>query len=160
MDSPFLSPWGALSAMTSQLSASGATSSLERLGDGDTVATFPTRKVRITAEYTVTAGETRVPAGMTIDITVARTPHKFAAAPIAGAQSFGLVSPAGLSSRLAGHLAEIAAEGTIVRAHSNSWFSASGTSVNLIVTTELTEIREVDADTAKFVMPAGYTQNR
>jgi hypothetical protein len=160
MDSPFLSPWAALGAMTSQISAGSATTSLERLGNGDTVATFPTQRFRINAEYTMTAGEMRIPAGITIEITVARTPHKFAGAPIAGAQSFGMTSPAGLSSRLAAHLAEIAAEGTIVRASSNTWFNASGTTLNLVVTTELSDIREVDADSAKFALPAGYRHNQ
>jgi hypothetical protein len=102
----------------------------------------------------------RIPAGMTIEITVARTPVKFAGAPIAGAQTFGMATAPGLMGRVAGHLAEIAAEGTVVRAQSNSWYTANGTTVNLVVTSELTELREADVDTAKLTMPTGYKQGQ
>lgn len=157
MDSPFLSPYADLLARAAgQISATGGTTRLERLGAGDSIGTFATERFRIEAEYTVGAGGMSIPAGVSIELTIARTPVKFAGAPLAGAQTFGLASSSALTSRVAGHLAEIAAEGLIVRANSSSWFSFQGTSVETVVTTTLSDLKLTEVDAARLAMPTGF----
>jgi hypothetical protein len=156
MDSPFLNPYAQLAGGAGQISASGGRVSMETLGGGDSVGTFATRRFRITAEYTVTAGATNVPAGIQIELTVAQTPIRFGSAPIAGAQTFGLPVPPAMMSGMRGYLSEATAGGVVVNAVSTSWFVASGTEVNTIVTTRIADLRAADVDEAKLAMPSGF----
>ena len=156
MDSPFLSPFSQLLANAGQIGASGGNVTMERVGDGDSVSGFATRRFRIDATYTINAGTTSIPAGMTIELTVARTAVKFASAPLAGAQTFGVASAPGLMQRIYGYLNEIGGEGVIVRGRGTSWFTFNGSTINTTVTTELTNVKEADVETAKLAMPAGF----
>ncbi|HYV98454.1 MAG TPA: hypothetical protein VE967_13415 [Gemmatimonadaceae bacterium] len=155
MDSPFLNPYAALAGNT-QITASGGNVTMERTGDGESIGAFATKKFRINLEYTVNAGTTAIPAGITIDITVARAPVKFAGVPVAGAQTFGIATPPAVTSRVAGYLAEMAAEGVVVRANSAAWFSVSGTTMNTLVTTDITGLKVANVDPATLSMPAGF----
>ena len=156
MDSPFLNPYAQLTASVGQITATAAQVSMDKLGDADSVGGFATRKFRINAEYAISVGGMSIPSYITIEVTVARTPVKFAGAPIAGIQTFGIANSPGLLTRVLGYLSEIGADGVIIRSRATAAFSVQGNTLNTIVTSEITDLRASDIDVAKLAMPAGY----
>jgi hypothetical protein len=156
VDSPFLNPLAQLTGNAGQIAMSGVNVTMEKLGAGDSLGGYATQRYKINAEYTVTAGATRIPSGMVIELTVARTPVQLATPALAGVQSFGISSSGEVTSRVNAFLKQVAADGLIIKSVSTTWFSVATLSLELIQTTELTDLKEVDAEESAMVMPTGF----